>query len=252
MFGDLSLPGMPSVVDVTIRNGIQVIADEQKPVVIGALQILSPNQTSSAGADPIIGDLYYVAFSVGSTWLNDLVKQGLVVLVSYPITSTPKMIGTKLPAVISQYATAAGGYAIVDGPADLISAATGTAAPVTPKPTVDPATICPSGYILASDGRCEPGPGVLGEKVPAQTTAVIQQQPTSTPGWVWPVLIGGAAVVLVAAVVANKPKRSGIYAMNVKHTKAQRAKRWRRAVSLAHRRIRERRLRTLHRKDRVK
>ncbi len=214
VFGDSSLPGMPPIVNVDVIGGLQVITPTEKPAVVGALQLLSTNQTSPVGVDPLMGDLSYVLFSVGSTWLKDLVDQGLVVLVSYPISATPKMIGTKTPAIITQYATPAGGYAIVDGPTSVITAATGAKLTVDPEPS----GACPSGYVLNLDtNQCEPpeqGAVVYGPDGQPVTTAVVQSQPTTTPTWVWPVLIGGVALVLVGAAVVNKPKRSGVYAMN--------------------------------------
>jgi len=252
VFGDSDIPGMPPIVTVDVVGGLQVITPAEKPAVVGALQILSPNQTSPAGADPLMGDLYYIAFSVGSMWLKDLVDQGLVVLVSYPISATPKMIGTKTPAIITQYATPAGGYAIVDGPTSLITAATGAKLTVDPMPSGR----CPiPGYVLNDDTKqCEPpeqGAVAYGPDGQPVTTAIVQSQPTTTPGWVWPVLLGGAAVVLVAAVVANKPKRSGIYAMNRKRrlTKKQRATSARNIRRLI---ARSRLLERLHKTDRVR
>ena len=219
--GPFDVPQLPSVIDVLYEGPVRYVGITHKQPVINLLEYLSFTPDSPQGSDPLNGHAVVVAFSLGQHWVTDLVADGYVVMIKWPVDPMQmvSVIASKTPSVIAHYATDAGGYMIVDGPQALIVSAGGTAqAAQQGQPGVTPGAT-PG----ATPGTTTNGAG------PLPGTSVVVSS-SGMPGWVLPVVIGvGALGILALVSMAKSRTPRSSYAMNLTKRTREKLARARRA-----------------------
>jgi hypothetical protein len=186
--GASSVPGMDqllaSLLDTEEKSGLVAVKNDKKQYAVQGLELLTFQRTSAPGADPMVGQASYVLGTVGSPWVKQFVLQGFMVMVAtatVPSGNVAVMV-TSNPETIATYATQQGGFAMVDGPAELAVAATNFKASQQQPPT------CPGGQAWAPAlNQCVPIPGGVENQAAAAKTG--------TPNWL---ILGGVALAVVA------------------------------------------------------
>jgi hypothetical protein len=244
VFG-IDIPGFPGTMTPDTSTGIRRVPADQKALAIFALDALSFSAISQIGtSDEVNGEAVYVLFAPIYGWATTALSQGYAILVPWPIPTAEKMPvklmkGTFGASNVASWAgitpSPTGDWMVIDGPEAMLAEAgakaSGGALPAVP-PLVGG---CPVGYVLnVVTGKCDSASldcyldasgnvkcGSDKQPTPGQTS-VTTQTPTVTPTWVWPVVIGGIALVLVGAAVVSRPQRAS-YGTNSRYTKSGRA-----------------------------
>lgn len=171
------------------QSGLVVIAYDKQALAVQTLEMMSFQPDASAVADPIQGQASFIVVGGGSSWVRDYVAQGYMVMINLASVSTasPRMMMTRDPRTIAQFATRGGGYAMVKGPSELAIQAAAFAAPPAPAPT------CPPGTAWApAQQQCVPYPPGAQDQPPAAAARA------AAPKWLLPVAIGAGVFGLGA------------------------------------------------------
>jgi hypothetical protein len=191
--GQTSLPGeaelLGTLLDTEERSGLVAVKNDKRAYAVQALEVLHFQQTSAQGVDPIVGQASYILGSGSQQWVTSLTSQGWMVMIA--TASVPsgaiQVIATKDPKTIAYYATAAQGYAMVDGPAELAVAAQ----------NYKLASSCPAGTSFDSaTGQCK-------SLAQGGSSTAAAKASAGTPEWVVPVAIG-AGVLVVGYLILKK------------------------------------------------
>jgi hypothetical protein len=214
VFG-IDIPGLPGTMTPDTSTGIRRVPADQRVSAAQALNLFSfesPEMvTDRMGQDDqIIDNLVYVLFSSSIDWTTNAKSNGYVVMIPYPIpNSGPLAVRELIPVILARRpqdvavyagkdsnAATDGDWIVIDGPE---------------------AVLVEAGKYVTVPGYQTPGQTTPEQPTPGQTS-VTTQTPTVTPTWVWPVVIGGIALVLVGAAVVSRPQRAS-YGMNSKKRK---------------------------------
>lgn len=162
------------------EGGLVAIREDKRALAVQTLDMMY-FQRDSESADPMTGQASFVIVAAGGNWVGGYVDAGYMIMVNLSSVATmnPRIMMTREPKTIAQYATREGGYAMVTGPSELAVAALqikqAQAPPVPGR--------CPEGTY---GPRCLPV-----STAPAQQSPVLQAK---APSWLLPVAIGAAVI----------------------------------------------------------